>query len=189
MNLPRSLTCVFFVGLYSIAEGQESESLSPESGPVFHHSLKVFLDPNARQINVENVITIPENYRASSLQFDLNSDLTITDASVDVSRLVNSGTNSFVGSNVTSVSESTSSTYSIPSNTSSGQIRLVYGGSIYDLAEQTSEEYAQSFSETTGIIDALGVYLNYSSAWFPIFGDSFITFDMEVDFAESASKW
>ena len=90
MKLRRSFICALFVGLYSTAEGQESENLSPESDPVFHHSLKVFLDPNARQINVENVITIPENYRASSLQFDLNSDLTITDASVMVRLLFSS---------------------------------------------------------------------------------------------------
>ena len=69
------------------------------------------------------------------------------------------------------------------------QFRLVYSGSIYDIAEQTSEEYAQSFSETSGIIGEQGVYLNYGSAWFPILGDSLVTFDLEVKFSSNASTW
>ncbi|GIT21643.1 MAG: hypothetical protein CM1200mP40_13250 [Gammaproteobacteria bacterium] len=66
---------------------------------------------------------------------------------------------------------------------------LIYSGSIYDLAEQSSPEYAQSFSETSGIIGEQGVYLNYGSAWFPIFGGQLVTFDMEVQFADTASTW
>ena len=189
LNLPRSLLYLFLVGFYSIAGGQESENLSPELDTVFHHNLRVFLDPNVRQINVENVITIPENYEASSLRFELNSDLTITDASVDVSRLANLGSNSIDASDTTGTADASTSIYSIENNSRSRQIRIVYDGSIYDLAEQDSEEYAQSFSETTGIIDELGVYLNYASAWVPLFGDSLITFEMEVEFADTASQW
>ena len=189
LNLPRSLLYLFLVGFYSIAGGQESENLSPELDTVFHHNLRVFLDPNVRQINVENVITIPENYEASSLRFELNSDLTITDASVDVSRLANPGSNSIDASDTTGTLGANTSIYSIKNNSRSRQIRIVYEGSIYDLAEQDSEEYAQSFSETTGIIDELGVYLNYASTWVPLFGDSLITFEMEVEFADTASQW
>ena len=189
LNWPRSLLYLFSVGFYSIAGGQESENLSPELDTVFHHNLRVFLDPNVRQINVENVITIPENYEASSLQFELNSNLTITDASVDVSLLANLGSNSIDASDTTGTADASTSIYSIENNSRSRQIRIVYDGSIYDLAEQDSEEYAQSFSETTGIIDELGVYLNYASAWVPLFGDSLITFEMEVEFADTASQW
>ena len=90
MNLQRLFIYVFFGGFYSIAGAQESENLNPEPDPVFHHNLKVFLDPKSRQISVEDTITIPDSYRTNVQQFILNSDLTITDASVDVSRLSNS---------------------------------------------------------------------------------------------------
>ena len=189
MNLQRSLLYLFFVGLYSIAGAQESENLSSDLGSVFHHNLKIFLDPKSRQISVEDTITIPESYRTSVQQFVLNSALTITDASVDVSRLSNLGSNSPDGDNTIGSLGASTSTYSIRGNTRSRQIRVAYNGSIYDLAEQNSEEYAQSFSETSGIIDELGVYLNYASVWVPLFGDSFITFEMEVEFADNASQW
>jgi len=189
MNLQRSLLYVFFVGLYSIAGAQESKNLRSEPDSVFHHNLKVFLDPKSRQINVEDIITIPDSYRTNVQQFVLNSALTITDASVDVSRLSNLGSGSSDGDDTVGVLGASTSTYSIRGNTRSRQIRVAYNGSIYDLAEQNSEEYAQSFSETSGIIDELGVYLNYASVWVPLFGDSFITFEMEVEFADNASQW
>ena len=189
MNLQRSLLYILFVGLFSIAGAQESENLTSEPDSVFHHNLKIFLDPKSRLISVEDTITIPESYRTSVQQFVLNSALTITDASVDVSRLSNLGSNSPDGDNTIGGLGASTSTYSIRGNTRSRQIRVAYNGSIYDLAEQNSEEYAQSFSETSGIIDELGVYLNYASVWVPLFGDSFITFEMEVEFADNASQW
>ena len=129
MNLQRLFIYVFFGGLYSLAGAQGSENLNPEPDPVFHHNLKVFLDPKSRQINVEDTITIPDSYRTNVQQFRLNSDLTITDASVDVLRLSNSPDSD----DTLGVLGASTSAYSARNNARSRQIRLIYNCSIYDL--------------------------------------------------------
>ena len=189
MSVKQALLGLSFVCFYSIAASQEVENLNVESDLILHHDLKVFLDPESRQINVEDVITLPENLAKNAVQFSLNSDLSINESSHDISILTNTDPNSHDESNATGLSIAETNTYALVGSDRTSQIRLNYSGSIYDLAEQDSEEYAQSFSETSGIIDELGVYLNYASAWVPNFGDSFITFEMEVKFADSASGW
>ena len=189
MRVKPALLGLSFVYFYSIAASQEVENLNVESDRILHHDLKVFLDPESRQISVEDVITLPENLAKNTVQFSLNSDLSINNSSHDVSILTNTGPNSYDESNATGTSIANTNTYALVGSNRTSQIKLNYSGSIYDLAEQDSEEYAQSFSETSGIIDELGVYLNYASVWVPLFGDSFITFEMEVKFADSAPGW
>ena len=143
MNINRAILGLSFVFLYSIAEGQEARNPSLESDPIFHHDLKVFLDPKSRQISVEDVITLPENLAKNVVQFSLNSDLTITDASHEYSILENFSSNSYGESNAAGASIVNASTYSLKGNDRTRQIKINYSGSIYDLAEQNSEEYAQ----------------------------------------------
>ena len=45
------------------------------------------------------------------------------------------------------------------------------------------------FSETSGIIDELESLFKLCQRMGSAFGDSFITFEMEVKFADSASGW
>ena len=168
------------------ALGQESEY--PGAQSAVNHSLKVFLDPVTRAINVEDTISLPIPLRGSSVLFELNSNLSILENSGDLLQISNNSADSNTGLNATGGLAARTNTYSLSSD-DNGQFRLVYGGSIYDIAEQTSQEYAQSFSETSGIIGEQGVYLNYGSAWFPILGDSLVTFDLEVKFSDNASTW
>lgn len=168
------------------ALGQESEY--PGAQSAVNHSLKVFLDPVTRAINVEDTISLPTPLRGSSVLFELNSNLSILENSGDLLQISNNSADSNTGLNATGGLAARTNTYSLSSD-DNGQFRLVYGGSIYDIAEQTSQEYAQSFSETSGIIGEQGVYLNYGSAWFPILGDSLVTFDLEVKFSDNASTW
>ena len=62
MRVKSALLGLSFVYFYSIAASQEAENLNVESDRILHHDLKVFLDPKSRQISVEDVITLPENF-------------------------------------------------------------------------------------------------------------------------------
>ena len=89
MTVKRALFGLSFVCFYPIAASQEVENLNVESDLILHHDLKVFLDPESRQISVEDVITLPENLAKNIVQFSLNSDLSINDSSHNVSILTN----------------------------------------------------------------------------------------------------
>jgi|TARA_B100002003_G_C14150893_1_gene553551 hypothetical protein len=164
--------------------------LYAQSEDLFHHSLKVMLDPSNRAITVEDTIALPSSFAEPRLIFSLNENLTITDSADGVQQLQTSSASTAVGINSMGGEVAPANSYvlnSLPAN--SNQITISYSGLIYDLAEQDSAEYAQSFSETTGIISELGVYLSKASMWIPEFYTDLITFDIQVEFADSASSW
>ena len=84
MRIKQALLGLSFVCFFSIAGSQEVENLNVESDLILHHDLKVFLDPESRQISVEDVITLPENLAKNVVQFSLNRDLSINGSSHDV---------------------------------------------------------------------------------------------------------
>jgi len=164
--------------------------VTAQQGNLVHHSLKVHLDPYTSQINVEDTITLPENGPDTALVFRLNSDLELGDSSSRVQFLRAERESRATGINNAGTNSARSNRYSLSlSGLTSNQIVLNYSGSIYDVASQTSAEYAQSFSETTGIIAEQGVYLSKASAWIPEFDDELVSFDLEVEFAANAQSW
>tara|TARA_B100000686_G_C16790474_1_gene978342 strand:- start:153 stop:3479 length:3327 start_codon:yes stop_codon:yes gene_type:complete len=191
MTMRRNLLFFLLIGLPLAAIGQlpnQSEQLQ-KTGSLIHHSLKVFLDPLQRLIEVEDTITFPEDFQAGDIRFELNSNLSISDLSGSLRQISNNAADSNTGTNSTEGLAAGTNEYSLSLGNNSEQATLVYSGSIYDVAKQSSLEYAQSFSETTGLIGEQGVYLNYGSAWFPIFGEQLVTFDLEVQFADTSSTW
>lgn len=155
-----------------------------------HHSLRILLDPENLTISVEDTIRFPANIQPNNLQFGLNANLTITNNSGSLSPLSSQSDSSAIGINSLGADGAKANQYSLRlSRRSDRQASLIYSGSIYQLAQQSSTEYAQSFSESSGIISSDGVYLNKASAWIPDFGEDRITFDMQVEFVDSASSW
>jgi len=157
--------------------------------PLVHHSLKVLVDPVAQRISVEDTITLPEQLGGNEISFGLNGNLNITDYTGNLQPIgdpvvttINSNTNPGAMASTTQYS------LGLPARNNS-QVLLIYSGSIFDVAEQSSAEYAQSFAETSGIIGEQGVYLNKSSAWIPDFGIDLLTFDLEVEFTDNANTW
>ena len=147
-----------------------------------NHDLEVVLSPDSNYIKVTDVITLPVDSSTQEIRFQLhaNLDLTMADSSAG-----------YTLQQVTlSDSDSTAIETAVPVNTylvrtnnsSSGRLslRLEYQGTIFHPVEQQSKEYARGFSETPGIIDERGVYLSGSSYWLPKFGDSLVTFNMNV---------
>ena len=171
------------------AVGQPSTPLESADQPLVHHSLKVLVDPVLRRISVEDTITLPDQLLGNEITFDLNSNLTVTDTTGSLRTQSDSTT---VGISFNAAADLTTSinryVLGLPASNNE-RVLISYSGSIYDVAEQASPEYAQSFAETSGIVGELGVYLNKSSAWIPDFGIDFLTFDLEVEFSDNSSTW
>ena len=171
------------------AVAQPLTPLESADQPLVHHSLKVLVDPVLRQISVEDTITLPEQLSGDEVTFDLNSNLAVTDITGNLQTQSDSST---VGVGFSAAGEMTASVnryvLGLPAS-NNGRVLITYTGSIYDVAEQASPEYAQSFAETSGIVGEQGVYLNKGSTWIPDFGIDFLTFDLEVEFTDNASTW
>ncbi|MEE3299781.1 MAG: M28 family peptidase [Pseudomonadota bacterium] len=171
------------------AVAQPLTPLESADQPLVHHSLKVLVDPVLRQISVEDTITLPEQLSGDEVTFYLNSNLAVTDSTGNLQTQSDSST---VGVGFSAAGEMTASVnryvLGLPAS-NNGRVLITYTGSIYDVAEQASPEYAQSFAETSGIVGEQGVYLNKGSTWIPDFGIDFLTFDLEVEFTDNASTW
>ena len=188
-------TVIFLCGLQGAGLIIAQEILLTEIEPeLIHHSLKVILDPVNQQISVEDTITLPQSMQGTAVTFSLNSNLTITNNSGNLQALT---TNSTSLANTLATTASANGDLSadisnyrltLPSR-NNGQVLLIYSGTVFDNTQQRGAEHAQSFSETSGIISQQGVYLTKGSAWIADFGNDLLSFDLAVDFAESASTW
>ena len=174
------------------AQELASASAAPE---LLHHSLKVMLDPLNQRISVQDTISLPPSMVGSELSFSLNSNLTITDSSGNLQAQPASSAPSAAAGSSVAVNNSggllaLSSDYSLsPTRGNSDQLVITYNGMVYDDTRQSGAEYAQSFAETSGIIGEQGVYLNKGSGWVPDFGNDLLSFDLEVEFADTAPGW
>lgn len=179
------------ISLLSVSAAMAQDDLLAESEPLpVHHSLRVILDPQNQSISVEDTVSLPESMLGLPLTFSLNSNLGISNNSRRLQALASDPAADVPGINNTGGLAAATTTYSIgPPRRNSNQLLLIYSGTIFDPAEQLSAEYAQSFAESSGIIDERGVYLNKGSAWVPDFGGDLITFDLRVEFADTAAGW
>ena len=181
--------CCAFALLESSVSAQIVDAVESEPALV-HHSLKVLLDPQNQSLSVEDTVTLPDSMLASQLRFSLNSNLRITNNPSRLQAIATDPQADVPGINNSGGLAAATTAYSIsPGRRNSNQLVLIYRGTIFDTAEQTSAEYAQSFAESSGIIGEQGVYLNKGSAWVADFGGDLISFDVQVEFADSASSW
>lgn len=169
------------------AQDELPAELEPE---LIHHSLRVILDPQNQSISVEDTVRLPDSMLAAPLTFSLNSNLRISNNSRRITTLGTDAGGDVPGINNTGGLAAATTDYSIgPPRRNSNELLLIYDGTIFDSAEQTSAEYAQSFAESSGIIGEQGVYLHKGSAWVADFGGDLITFDLRVEFVDSAASW
>ena len=125
-----------------------------------HHSLRVVLDPANNHIAVEDTINLPAIPASNQLEFALNSNLTITSNSGNLQRQSAIAPGPALGSNAGGANGAETTNYALRlPRRNADQVILMYSGRIYDVAEQTSAEYAQSFADTSGLIAPEGVYL------------------------------
>ena len=186
----------FFLG-FGLCWNLQAQSPSlNESGPtlgtpdLLHHSLSIDLDPDRESLVVSDRMRLPQAWSGHNLQFELNSGLSITASNLPISEDPNAqvASGDIVDSTVAQEAEIKRYRISVPASFS-GELEISYSGTINDLAEQSSPEYAQSFAQTSGIISSKGVFLSRASVWIPLFDDGLITFDLSARFALSASSW
>ena len=154
------------------------------------------LDPSANYITVEDTISLPQNYtsgesgESGELNFLLNENLTITDSSVAITRSGSGDSSTAIGINSTGADTAASNRYRVElQNRRNQELHLSYEGRIFQQAQQNSAQYSQSFSETSGIINEQGVYLNGASLWIPNFARELVSFDLTVDFVPGVENW
>ena len=170
------LTTVLLSLLSSIALGQlpgQNPGTVAQTPPapqatetLLHHQLRVELDPINSGIVVSDRLTVPESYRGQEVSFRLNSNLTITSSSIAVRPVSTTQSGAVVASTVAEEAPSTEYRVTIPARGNT-PFTIEYRGTINDIAEQDGPEYAQSFSQTSGIISELGVFLSRASIWVP----------------------
>ncbi len=160
-----------------------------EQGTV-HHRLTVTLDPESNYISVQDTITLPAELVSDVLSFRLNDALSVTESSAPLANPESSDSGRSIGINSTGADTASYNRYRL-STTGRGlqEFRISYEGSIFQQAEQTSAQYSQSFSETSGIITGQGVYLNGASLWVPDFQQELVSFDLQVRFEPGSGDW
>ncbi len=157
---------------------------------VLNHRLNVTLDPFNEHIEVADFITIPETLRGQELIFHLNGSLEVTASSPRVEEVPSEALplSTFINSTVAEAAATRRYRVSIPAN-GDAELFIGYQGQISNQAEQISPEYAQSFAATSGIISEQGVFLSAASRWVPTLDDELLSFELGVEFVDSASSW
>ncbi len=170
-----------FIGSAPTSDAAEEETLL--------HLLMVELDPANSSLQVSDSLQFPARMRSGEQRFTLNSNLRITSSSITVTPVDTMPTGSaFIPSTANQGADYTTYQFTPPRNWN-GELLLNYEGVINDTIARAGEEYAQSFSETSGIISEQGVFLSRASAWVPEFGDELVRFRLLVDFAGGADSW
>lgn len=166
------------------ADGVTPDAVEPAP---LQHTLEVYLDPFNAYLEVTDLLSFPDASEGSARNFTLNSRLRITASSIPVSQV---GTNDpgYIASTANQGAELTTYRFEPPRRWN-GELQLSYAGTINDLIAQSGAEYAQSFSETSGIIAEDGVFLSRASGWVPEFGDRLVSFELTTRFANTAASW
>src|SRR5262245_6469278 len=161
------LTLVCFAAVPCTALGPAAYAQTPQSA-VVHHELTVTLDPPNHRLKVRDRIRIPGAVASATIL--LNADLSVQ-AAPGGPRLVS--TRSRVQGADSGMDRDASG---VPVNvyrvegTNPGQeltLELQYEGVINFSVRQSGGEYARSFSQSPGLIEARGVYLSGSTYWVP----------------------
>lgn len=149
-----------------------------EALPVIHHQLQVQLQPHRSWIQVEDQISFSSPLGSgltvgAEQTFLLNKHLRIIshDAGVQIVRIPLDSEEKPAAENEFK--------YRVTFLQPATHFRVTYRGKIKHQFEEQSEG-ARSFSENKGIISAKGVYLAYSSAWYPLFGNELVAFELSV---------
>src|SRR5512135_2692718 len=141
---------------------------------LIHHDLSITLAPAAHRITVVDSITLPGDFPRVAT-FLLHSDLNPTSSSPLV-RIVKEGERD----------ESVPlESYRVILPPGIHSFTMSYAGSIHHPLEQQGRIQARGFQDTPGTITDAGVYLSGASGWYPDFGSSLLTFDLEVKLPES----
>lgn len=143
----------------------------------FHHRMEIMLSPDTSEIQVKDQIHVPEHYRdqstATQLNFSLHAGLTITE--VKGARVVSHKNDAASYAGHVPLKR-----YTLTLPPRQETFSLAFSGSINHAVQGPGLEYARSFSYTPGLISEEGVFLANSTAWYPQFEDSMVSFHLNI---------
>jgi len=148
-----------------------------------HHNLNVTITPDDSFIQVTDILTIKQLKKEKSLVFKLHHALKIENNNF-IQLIKENVTGVDIGmdrDNTANQNQLKLNEYklSLPLNhTSDFEIVIKYQGKIESSIEQSAENYARGFSQSSGIIWQKGVYLAGSSYWLPYFNDEMLTYNL-----------
>jgi hypothetical protein len=185
---PRILATISVVFLLVLAAPVFSGDKAIDS---VHHDLKVDLDPAGHTLGVIDTVTLPRRYLAPAsdgVRFLLHAGLSPrwNTEGVVLERVFGKPDPAAFGLDEKSEEVPDSdqvSVYRLKAEAGTvlpATIELGYGGVIHHPLEQSGEEYARSFSQTSGTIQEDGVFLSGSTYWYPWFGYDMVTFSLDA---------
>jgi hypothetical protein len=153
-----------------------------------HHELNVKIIPQQAYIEVVDDVTVSSKILSDSFSFTLNEafnvELLTEGLNVDLTK------KSFPAKDIGMDRDDTESESKLHLNeftiTSIDKnkdlsFKLKYSGTINSPIEQSEENYQRGFSESPGIISALGVYLAGSTYWIPTVEDQMVSFNLTTE--------
>jgi aminopeptidase N len=182
----QALARAMLVLLLVVVAAATSPVALTQPAPVVHHDIAVTLDPPNHRLKVRDRIRIPAAVAGTTIS--LNADLSVQ-ATPGGPRLV--ANQSRVPGPDTGMDRDTPG---VPVNVyriegaNAGQelvLELQYEGAINFSVRQSGGEYARSFSQSPGLIEARGVYLAGSTYWVPRVGDALVTYTLAVELPAS----
>jgi aminopeptidase N len=174
------LMLLCFVAVWCAALSPTADAQTPQSA-VVHHDLVVTLDPPNHRLKVRDRIRIPG--AAVTATISLNADLSVQAAGgprlVPVRSRVQ-GTDTGMDRDASGVPVNV---YRVEGATPGQELTLdlQYEGAINFSVRQSGGEYARSFSQSPGLIEARGVYLAGSTYWVPRVDDALVTYTLAVE--------
>ncbi|MDA1195034.1 MAG: M28 family peptidase [Planctomycetota bacterium] len=155
-----------------------------------HHDLRVQIAPGEHRLEVEDALTFPGGLKSvprgkdGGLIFELHAGLAVEaleGSDFDVRGVPQPDS---AGLPPRSRWQLVPRGDSVPATPTA---RLRYAGTLHHEVTQVSEEYARSFSQTPGTIEAGGVFLGGSTWWVPRFGEELVTFRLQVSLPDGWS--
>jgi aminopeptidase N len=150
--------------IYAVAFALFSVSGFAQSLP--EHHLHVVLHPEQHSLEAEDRIILPPD-TPRTLYFSLHSNMNpvSADARIEIAG---------------GMPESAIQQYRVTLPRGSDNFTMNYSGEIFQPPRQDARE-ARSFESTPGIIAPEGTVLAGDSGWYPGFGDSMMTFSLDID--------
>lgn len=131
--------------------------------------LHVELRPEAAELAASAVVTLPPVPTATTHEFELQSDLTVTDAAPPVRKLAGRP------------GDGGRTRYAVEFAPGQRELTLRYRGRIQLPPEQLHSGFGRGQAASGGVIGPDGVYLEGASGWYPLFDDALLHYTLEVE--------
>ncbi|MCB1800799.1 MAG: M20/M25/M40 family metallo-hydrolase [Gammaproteobacteria bacterium] len=133
------------------------------------HEIQVSLEPGQRQLKVRDTITLPQPVDALTLDLHAGLEPVFRSAQGAVEHTRVAANRRYERYRLTLPPGSTT-------------LQVDFGGTIHDALNSSRSEQARGFRQSSGLIDAEGVFLAGSSVWYPhVLGQPYLVYSLDVE--------